>query len=89
MNFLVNGLKRKLVAILEIFSLALLHMDEIVLLAPTSKAMRLMLGVCDYYYALEYSILFNTKNLNVFHLVFGTAIHLLRKMYHSFLLEAL
>ena len=54
----------------NIFIGALAYADDIVLLAPTARAMRLMLCICDHY-ALEYSILFNAKNLNVFHLAHG------------------
>ena len=39
---------------------ALAYADDIVLLAPTARAMPLMFGICDHY-ALEYSILFNAK----------------------------
>ena len=42
----------------NIFVGALAYAD--VLLAPTARAMRLMLGICDHY-SLEYSILFNAK----------------------------
>ena len=62
--------------------------DDIVMLAPTARAMRLMLRICDHS-ALEYSILFNAKNLNVFHLTHVMAIHLLRIIYQTFLLEGL
>ena len=44
----------------NIFVGALADADDIVLLAPTARAIRLMLGICDNY-ALEYSILFNAK----------------------------
>ena len=44
-------------AILGMFLLVLL---QILLLAPTASAMRLVLGICDHY-ALEYLILFNAK----------------------------
>ena len=44
----------------NVFVGALAYADDIVLLAPTARAMRLMLGICDHY-ALEYSILFNAK----------------------------
>ena len=72
----------------NIFVGALAYTDDIVLLAPTARAMRLMHGICDHY-ALEYSILFNAKNLNVFNLAHVIALHLLRKIYQSFLLEGL
>ena len=72
----------------NIFVGALAYADDIVLLAPTAKALRLMRGICDHY-VLEYSILFNAKNLNVFHLAHVMAIHLLRKIYQYFLLEGL
>ena len=45
-----------------IFVGALEYADDIVLLAPTARAMRFMLGICDHY-ALEYSILFNAKKI--------------------------
>ena len=44
----------------NIFVGALAYADDIVLLAPTARAMRLMLCICDHY-ALEYSNLFNAK----------------------------
>ena len=44
----------------NIFVGALAYADDILLLAPTARAMRLMLGICDHY-ALEYSILFNAN----------------------------
>ena len=44
----------------NIFVGALAYADDIVLLPPTAKAMRLMLSICDHY-AIEYSILFNSK----------------------------
>ena len=44
----------------NIFVGALAYADEIVLLAPTARDMRLMLGICDHY-VLEYSIRFNAK----------------------------
>ena len=44
----------------NIFVGALAYADDIVLLAPTARAMRLLLGIRDHY-ALEYSILFNDK----------------------------
>ena len=51
---------KELIAILGIFSLALAYADDIVLLAPTTRAIRLMPGICDHY-ALDYSILFNVQ----------------------------
>ena len=39
---------------------ALAHADDIALLAPTTRAMRLMLGICDDF-AQEYVIVFNVK----------------------------
>ena len=46
----------------NIFVGALAYDDDIVLLAPTAKAIRVMLGICDHY-ALEYSILFNPEQI--------------------------
>ena len=61
----------------------LAYADDIVLLAPTARPMRLMPGICDHY-ALEYSILFNAKNLNVFELSHVMAIYILKKIYQPF-----
>ena len=47
----------------NIFVGALAYADDIVLLVPTARAIRLMLGICDHY-ALEYSFLFNAKKTN-------------------------
>ena len=45
--------------------------------------MRLMLGICDHY-AVEYSILFNAKKINVFHFARVMAIYVIRKIYQPF-----
>ena len=44
---------------------ALAYADDIVLLAPSARAMRLMLKICDEY-AEGFDIVFNAKNLSVF-----------------------
>ena len=82
-NFLINWVEAGVGCYIgNIFVGALSYADDIVLLALTARAMRLMLGICDHY-ALEYSILLNGKKLNVFHLTHVMAIHLLRKIYQS------
>ena len=49
---------------------ALAYADDIVLLPSMARAMRLMLCICDYYYALKYSTLVNAKKSKCFS--FGT-----------------
>ena len=44
----------------NVFVGALAYADDIALLAPTTRAMRLMLGICDDF-AQEYAIVFNAK----------------------------
>jgi len=43
----------------------LAYTDDLVLLAPTARAMRLMLHVCDQY-ATEYSVVFNARKSKCF-----------------------
>jgi hypothetical protein len=46
-----------------IFVGVLAYADDLVLLAPTTGAMRRMLSICDCY-ASEYAMVFNAKNRN-------------------------
>ena len=64
MAFYAGWQNQRLVALLEIYvgalTYALTYADDIALLAPTTWAMRLMLGICDDF-AQEYAIVFNAK----------------------------
>jgi len=46
------------------FVAALGYADDVILMAPTARAMRKMLGVCDKF-ASEFNVIFNAKSLNV------------------------